>query len=128
MNAFSSKYIHIQHRFEANVFGKAVKESNYHCDGQCSSGVNDGSGIQRATLSYFSGPRPRRGRHVLAPRDPSDPATLPTLRAGVLRDLYARFTAAQSGARPERGSGQGPRFARQARPFSLGAAGEHALS
>ena len=71
----------------------------------------------------FSGPRPRQGRHVLAPRDTSDPATLPTLRAGV---LYARFTAAQSGAWPERGSGQGPRFARQARPFSLGAAGEHA--
>ena len=30
---------------------------------------------------FFSDPRPRRGRHVLAPRDPSDPATLPTLMA-----------------------------------------------
>ena len=28
---------------------------------------------------FFSDPRPRRGRHVLAPSDPSDPATLPTL-------------------------------------------------
>ena len=27
-------------------------------------------------------PRPRRGRQVLAPRGPSDPATLPTLRSG----------------------------------------------
>ena len=84
-------------------------------------------GFKERPRHIFSGPRPRRGRHVLAPRDPSDPATMPTLRAGVLRDLYARFTAAQSGARPERGSGQRPRFARQARPFSLGAAGEHAL-
>ena len=72
--------------------------------------------------------------HILAARDPPGvatfwrPATMPTLRAGVLRDLYApRFTAAQSGARPERGSDREPRFARQARPFSLGAAGEHAL-
>ena len=35
-NAFSSKYIH---RFETNVFGKAVKESNYNCDCQCPSPI-----------------------------------------------------------------------------------------
>ena len=37
--------------------------------------------IQRptATPTFFSAPRPRRGRYFSAPRDPGDPATLPTL-------------------------------------------------
>ena len=43
-------------------------------------GVNDGFWIQRATQSFFiSNPQPHRRRHVLAPREQSDPATLPTL-------------------------------------------------
>ena len=37
--AFSGKYVHIQHRFETNVFGEAVKESNYDCGGQCPSPI-----------------------------------------------------------------------------------------
>ena len=41
--------------------------------------MNDGFPIQRATPSFFSDPRPRRGRRDSAPRGPSDPATLPTL-------------------------------------------------
>ena len=36
-------------------------------------------GFKERPRHFFSDPRPRRGRHVLAPRDPSDPATLPTL-------------------------------------------------
>ena len=71
--------IHIQHRFETNVFGKAVKESNYHCDGQCPSGVNDGFWIQRATPSFFqrpATPQSLRSPRFGAPRPerPSDPA------------------------------------------------------
>ena len=31
--------------------------------------------------AFFAAPRPRRGRYFLPPRDPSDPATLPTLQA-----------------------------------------------
>ena len=38
-------------------------------------------GFKERPRHFFSDPRPRRGRHVLAPRDPSDPATLPTLRS-----------------------------------------------
>ena len=37
-------------------------------------------GFKERPCQFFSNPRPRRGRHVLAPRDPSDPATLPILR------------------------------------------------
>ena len=45
--------------------------------------MQDGFRIQVATPSFFSGPRPSRGRrHVLARRDPSHPATLPTRPAG----------------------------------------------
>ena len=39
-------------------------------------------GFKERTRHFFGGPRPRRGGHVLAPRDPSDPTTLPTLRLG----------------------------------------------
>ena len=52
-------YRHVQLRFETNVFSKAGKESNYHCDGQCPSPilwceiVNDGFWIQGATQSFF---------------------------------------------------------------------------
>ena len=52
----------------------------------------------RARPRHFSGdPRPRRGRHALAPRDPSDPKPLPTLHAEACgrtgrRNLRARRT------------------------------------
>ena len=35
--------------------------------------------VDARAVDFSSDPRPRRGRHGLAPRDPSDPATLPTL-------------------------------------------------
>ena len=35
-------------------------------------------GFKERPSPFFSDPQPR-GRHVLAPRDPGDPATLPTL-------------------------------------------------
>ena len=51
-------------------------------------GVNDGFWIQRASPSFYLPPATRRlGRQVLAPRDPSYPATLPTL------PLKSRLTA-----------------------------------
>ena len=40
-------------------------------------------GFKEPPRHFFGDPRPRRGRHLLAPRDPSDPATLPTLPAGI---------------------------------------------
>ena len=49
-------------------------------------GVNDGFWIQERSRHFFSDPRPRWGRYVLAPRDPGDPepgASAPDLR---LRD------------------------------------------
>ena len=36
--------------------------------------MNDGFPIQRATPSFFSDPRPRRGRHASRPLRPRDPA------------------------------------------------------
>ena len=36
-------------------------------------------GFKERPRHFLSDPRLRRGRHLLAPRDPSDPATLPTL-------------------------------------------------
>ena len=36
-------------------------------------------GFKERPRPFCSDPRPRRGRHILAPRDPGDPATLPTL-------------------------------------------------
>ena len=36
-------------------------------------------GVAHVKAPPLRDPRPRRGRHVLAPRDPSDSATLPTL-------------------------------------------------
>ena len=37
--------------------------------------------------AIFAAPRPRRGRYFLPPRDPSDPATLPTLGAALRSEL-----------------------------------------
>ena len=37
------------------------------------------SGFKERPGHFFRGPRPRRDRRVLAPRDPGDPATLPAL-------------------------------------------------
>ena len=34
-----SKHIQIRHRFEANAFGKAAKESNHHRDGDDTSPI-----------------------------------------------------------------------------------------
>ena len=36
-------------------------------------------GFRERLRPFCSDPRPRRGRHILAPRDQGDPATLPTL-------------------------------------------------
>ena len=44
--------------------------------------------------AIFAAPRPRRGRYFLPPRDPSDPASLPTLLAGA--SFGARAHAAGS--------------------------------
>ena len=41
-------------------------------------------GFKERPCHFFSDPRPGRGRHVLAHRDPSDPATLPTLAGSPL--------------------------------------------
>ena len=38
-------------------------------------------GFKGRPRHFFIDQRPRRGRHILAPRDPSDPATVPTLGA-----------------------------------------------
>ena len=56
---------------------------------------------------FFSDPRPRRGRHVLAPRNPSDPATLPTPEASQTPS-FARERRPPQGQRPARqGAGGG---------------------
>ena len=47
-------------------------------------GVSDGIFDSKSNpVIFFSDPQTRRGRHVLAPRDPTDPASLPTLAAGL---------------------------------------------
>ena len=40
------------------------------------------SGFKERPRPFLSDPRPCRGHHVLEPRDPGDPATLPTLLRG----------------------------------------------
>ena len=70
--------MHIWHRSQNNVFGQAVKESKY---------VGSSPMFKERPRHFFSDTRPRRGRHVLAPRDRSDPATLPT----VLQDTKAQL-------------------------------------
>ena len=47
-------------------------------------------GFKERPRPFCSDPRPRQGRHILAPRDPGDPATLPTL--------------AEAGCRPVQGA------------------------
>ncbi len=55
-----------------------------------------------ATPKFCSAPRPRRGRYFLAPRDPGDPATLPTLAGGGGSDGSAAQRLAGGRRRPRR--------------------------
>ena len=71
MNTFVSKYVDVWHRFESNVFGKAVKNPIITVMAKVrvrDCGANDGFWIQTATPSVFSRP-PRFG----APSDPANP-------------------------------------------------------
>ena len=78
-------------------------------------GVNDGFWIQERSRHFFSDPRPRWGRYVLAPRDPGDPepgASAPDLR---LRDPRSgRFASPSRRARTGDG-GHAAGSGRQAR-------------
>ena len=65
--------------------------------------VNDGFGFKELPRQFFSDPRPHRGRHALAPRDPIDPVTLPTL-------LHAGFKLLPA-VRPGPGPQAPPRLA-----------------
>ena len=69
----------------STVSWKAELKSIANC-GKLGSNPRDSSvmlvfGFKERPRPFFSDQRPRRGRRILAPRDPSDPATLPTLKS-----------------------------------------------
>ena len=58
--------------------------------------------------AVFAAPRPRRGRYFLPPRDPSDPATLPTLSATGAPAIAAAVRAAAAEAAANSSPGHRP--------------------
>ena len=72
-------YTHFNKMLTIVVF----KENTGSCDHRIGSDQKKGYAdfwLKERPRPFCSDPRPRLGRHILAPRDPGDPATLPTLQ------------------------------------------------